>query len=258
LGCKGVTVYRDASRPQQVLSTGKTAKEVTGATAAATADLEAALADARERIHTLEHEAEELSARLEESEGRLQKRRHKRQRPSVLQGTTRRMPSPLGDLYVTVNEDETGRPFEVFATLGKAGGAAMADAEAIGRLISLALRSGIAIADVVKQLRGISCDRAVGFGPNKVLSMPDAIAQALAQHEAEKQGVQQELPITPASVTSGNQATSVSGAGSTQEAFGMGYDPGETFIGTCPDCKSELHYMEGCMKCLACGFSECG
>ncbi len=264
LGCKGVTVYRDASRPQQVLSTGKTAREVTGANASsATADLEAALADARERIHRLENEAEETRARLEDSESRLQRRRHKRQRPSVLQGTTRRLPSPLGDLYVTVNEDESGKPFEVFATLGKAGGAAMADAEAIGRLISLALRSGISIADVVRQLRGISCDRAVGFGPNKVLSMPDAIAQALAQHEAEKQGVQQELPIATSPVATGSggagvQSSGVSGAGSTQEAFGLSYDPGETFIGTCPDCKAALHYMEGCMKCLACGYSECG
>src|SRR5690606_31420946 len=169
LGCKGVTVYRDGSRPMQVLSTGKTAKEVSGAGAGAGAssDLEAELADAREKIHRLEHENEELRRRLVEAEERVQKRRHKRTRPRTLSGKTFRMQSPLGDLYVTINQDDNGRPFEVFATLGKAGGAAMADVEAIGRLISLALRSGIPISDIYQQLRGISCDRAVGFGPNK-------------------------------------------------------------------------------------------
>jgi ribonucleoside-diphosphate reductase alpha chain len=252
LGCKGVTVYRDGSRPQQVLSTGKTAKEGGRVEAQATADLEAELADARERIHRLEHALEERQSALVEEQASNQRRRIKRQRPSVLRGTTRRMPSPLGDLYVTVNEDESGRAFEVFATLGKAGGAAMADAEAIGRLISLALRSGIAFSDVIKQLRGISCDRAVGFGPNKVLSMPDAIAQALAQHEMEKDGVQQELPIPAVAVGPASAAAPAQGG------YDLGYDPGATFIGTCPDCKADLQYMEGCMKCLACGYSECG
>ncbi|MGH7506090.1 MAG: vitamin B12-dependent ribonucleotide reductase, partial [Longimicrobiales bacterium] len=282
LGCKGVTVYRDASRPQQVLSTGKTAKDVAGA-GAVNADLEAHLADARERINALEHVNEELKKQRTDAEVRLQRRRHKRVRPPMLRGTTRRMPSPLGDLYVTVNEDEQGRAFEVFATLGKAGGAAMADVEAIGRLISLALRSGIPMPEVYQQLRGISCDRAVGYGPNKVLSVPDAIAQALMQHEREKEGVQQELPIpAPAAAMPGqpqaaaqsstSTSTSQSAAGTqsagapgnaeagdpAQSELEWGYDPGMTFIGTCPECKSDLQYMEGCVKCLACGYSECG
>jgi ribonucleoside-diphosphate reductase alpha chain len=139
LNCKGVTVYRDASRPQQVLSTGKTAQEVVNKDGAAkvkeaearTADLEAQLADEREQRHRLLHQISELETRLAEAEAARQ-RRHKRTRPAALRGMTRRMPSPLGDLYVTVNEDDQGRPFEVFATLGKAGGAAMADVEAIG------------------------------------------------------------------------------------------------------------------------------
>jgi ribonucleoside-diphosphate reductase alpha chain len=262
LNCKGVTVYRDASRPQQVLSTGKTAQEVTGAGVAAAAvadsralELEGQIADEREQRHRLQHQLEEYEKRLAEAEASRQ-RRYKRNRPATLRGLTRRMPSPLGDLYVTVNEDEQGRPFEVFATLGKAGGAAMADAEAIGRLISLALRSGIAIQEVIQQLIGISCDRAVGYGPNKVLSVPDAIAQALQQHEAEKQGIQQDLlagiravPV-PQSVLPGS-------GGQAQLGFG-GYDPAATFIGTCPECHSGLQYMEGCVKCLSCGYSECG
>jgi ribonucleoside-diphosphate reductase alpha chain len=263
LNCKGVTVYRDASRPQQVLSTGKTAKEVSGASAgtSAVSDLEGQLADARERLHRHEHTIEQLRQQLGDAEARLQTRRHKRTRPPALKGATRRMPSPLGDLYVTVNEDDSGRPFEVFATLGKAGGAAMADVEGIGRLISLALRSGIPMTDVIQQLRGIACDRAVGIGPNKVLSVPDAIAQALAQHMQEKLGVQQELlPLggTAATPVAAPVQVQRTGQAQPQSAMDFGYDPGETFIGTCPECASGLQFMEGCVKCLSCGYSECG
>jgi ribonucleoside-diphosphate reductase alpha chain len=261
LKCKGVTVYRDASRPQQVLSTGKTAREVSGASAGTSAvtDLEAQLADARERLHRYEHRIEEMRLQLEDAEARLQTRRHKRNRPAALKGSTRRMPSPLGDLYVTVNEDDSGKPFEVFATLGKAGGAAMADVEGIGRLISLALRSGVPMSDVIGQLRGIACDRAVGFGPNKVLSVPDGIAQALAQHMQEKLGVQQELlPLTGTQTVEAAAAAPATGSMQPESKFDFGYDPGEAFIGTCPECSSGLQFMEGCVKCLACGYSECG
>ena len=142
-GCKGVTVYRDGSRPMQVLSTGRTGQEE-GAGAASseeTEELGQQLADARERAHKLEGVIDELKSQLEEHDREAAAARHKRQRPSILRGRTIKMDCPLGDLYVTVNEDEHGRPFEVFCTVGKAGGAAMADSEAIGRLISLALRS---------------------------------------------------------------------------------------------------------------------
>lgn len=255
LGCKGVTVYRDGSRPAQVLSTGRTAQGSGTPTAAATpsasdTDLEAELADTRERLHRIEQENAELQRRVEHERG-SQQRRYKRTRPPALRGTTRRMQSPLGDLYVTINEDEHGRPFEVFATLGKAGGAAMADVEAIGRLVSLALRSGIPIQEVYQQLRGISCDRAVGVGPNKVLSVPDAIAQAIERHEREKAGIQQELPIP--------QATQPAPAAAAQSRIDFqAYDPGESFLGTCPECSADLRFMEGCVTCMACGYSECG
>jgi ribonucleoside-diphosphate reductase alpha chain len=261
LKCKGVTVYRDGSRPQQVLSTGKTVREVSSASAGTSAvtDLEAQLADARERLHRYEHRIEEMRLEREDAEARLQTRRHKRNRPASLKGSTRRMPSPLGDLYVTVNEDDSGKPFEVFATLGKAGGAAMADVEGIGRLISLALRSGVPMSDVVGQLRGIACDRAVGLGPNKVLSVPDGIAQALAQHMQEKLGVQQELlPLPGTQTVEASAPAPATGSTQPEAKFDFGYDPGEAFIGTCPECSSGLQFMEGCVKCLACGYSECG
>ncbi|MEJ2184947.1 MAG: adenosylcobalamin-dependent ribonucleoside-diphosphate reductase, partial [Gemmatimonadota bacterium] len=257
LSCKGVTVYRDGSRPAQVLSTGRTEKKELKE---AKADLEADLADAREKNHQYAQQMEMLKHELQELEARHQRRLHKRNRPAALHGVTRRIQSPLGDLYVTINEDEDSRPFELFATLGKAGGAAMADAEAIGRLVSLALRSGISLAEVHQQLRGISCDRAVGFGANKVLSMPDAIAQVIAMYDMEKAGVQQELPMTgapaPAPAAAPARPAEPSAA---QPKLDVGvYDPGDTFLGSCPECSSELTYQEGCVKCHACGYSECG
>jgi ribonucleoside-diphosphate reductase alpha chain len=261
LKAKGVTVYRDGCRPMQVLSTGKTGKteKAAGAAAGKTADLEAALADAREENHQLRQDFERAQVALRDLEAKHQKRLHKKTRPDVLTGTTRKMRSPLGDLYVTVNEDQEGRPFEVFATLGKAGGAAMADAEALGRLISLALRSGIPLTDISKQLRGISCDRAVGIGPNKVLSVPDAIGQVLELHMAEKDGIQQELPIAGPAVAEPVAARTRPplDAGAAQPQI-EAYDPGDTFMGTCPECSSDLQFAEGCVKCIACGYSECG
>jgi ribonucleoside-diphosphate reductase alpha chain len=108
--------------------------------------------------------------------------------------------------------------------------------------------------DIYGQLRGISCDRAVGIGPNKVLSVPDAIAQALAQHEREKEGVQQELLPMPQPVSALNTAAQME----TERQMDFDYNPGEAFIGTCPECKSDLQFSEGCVKCLSCGYSECG
>jgi ribonucleoside-diphosphate reductase alpha chain len=131
----------------------------------------------------------------------------------------------------------------------------------MGRLISLALRSGIPLMEIHKQLRGISSDRAVGLGPNKVLSVPDAIGIALYDWYQEKQlGIQQELlresrgPSTPV-----REEITVSHATPGGEQAQLSFDPrAESFIGTCPDCGSQLEYAEGCVKCHVCGFSECG
>jgi ribonucleoside-diphosphate reductase alpha chain len=213
------------------------------------AELEQQLADSREEVHNLRVEMADLEGQLTDRDLEAGASRHKRQRPAMLRGRTVKMNSPLGDLYVTVNEDESGRPFEVFCTLGKAGGAAMADAEAIGRLISLGLRSGIPIGTIKEQLRGISCDRAVGVGPNKVLSAPDAIGQAIERYLEEKEGVQEALPLTPG-VRAGAAQTQV-------QASGGGTS--ESFFGSCPDCGAgQLAYEEGCVKCHVCGYSECG
>ena len=253
LGCKGVTVYRDGSRPMQVLSTGKTGKgEVS---TEEKAELEQQVADAREEAHRLRVELERLQRNLEEQDQDARAGRHKRQRPELLRGWTVKMHSPLGDLYVTINEDENGRPFEVFCTLGKAGGAAMADSEAIGRLASLALRSGIPITAVKDQLRGISCDRAVGVGPSKVLSAPDAVAQAMERYLLEREGIQEELSITAAPTTPSARG------GEQRQATGFvsSAQLDQSFLGSCPDCGTgQLAYEEGCVKCHVCGYSECG
>jgi ribonucleoside-diphosphate reductase alpha chain len=144
----------------------------------------------------------------------------------------------------------------VFMSLGKAGGALMADVEALGRLISLALRSGIPIKEIHRQLRGISSDRVLGLGANKVLSVPDAVGIALERYMAEKQGIQQEL--LPSSDPGGAEPVPVVQTvirGNEQIVFG---GMTETLVGSCPDCNSQLEFAEGCVKCHVCGYSECG
>jgi ribonucleoside-diphosphate reductase alpha chain len=258
LGCKGVTVYRDGSRDMQVLSTGTTAKKVQagGVPAAPPAEGQAALGEALGRIAELEAELARTKDLLHEVESENLQRRAKRSRPELLRGATRRVETPLGTMYVNITEDDKGQPFEVFISLGKAGGSLMSDVEAIGRLISLALRSGIPLKEIHRQLRGISSDRVVGLGPNKVLSVPDAIGIAIEKWMQAKQGVQQDLlgaggpreSLRPASVASGDQG----------EMALHAPDHSQDFIGTCPDCGSQLAFVEGCVKCHVCGFSECG
>ena len=260
--CKGVTVYRDGSRDAQVLSTGATATAAAERDKPASKEDRRALGELAGQLAEREAELDRLKKALFDAEAENLQRRVKRSRPDRLRGTTHRLETPLGTMFVNITEDDKGQPFEVFITLGKAGGSAMADAEAMGRLISLSLRSGIPIMEVHKQLRGISSDRAVGLGPNKVLSVPDAIGIALEQWWRDKQGVQQELPGVQATSTPVPEPvvmrSAPSGAGSQTEMSYEAYNGGETFMGTCPDCGSQLEYAEGCVKCHVCGFSECG
>ena len=274
LDCKGVTVYRDDSRDNQVLSTGATdkAKEAREGAAPRREEDRLELADLRGHMAERDAEIERLKKQLYEVEAENLQRRQKRSRPDKLRSTAIRKDTPLGTMYVHISEDDRGQPFEIFINLGKAGGSAMADVEAMGRLISLALRSGIPLTQIHKQLRGISSDRAVGLGPNKVLSVPDAIGIAIEEWIRERQvGVQQELmptdtqnlPMRSADMytTSENPVpqgiTIRSSSGEQPELLGT-YSSAETFFGTCPDCGSQMEYAEGCVKCHVCGFSECG
>ncbi len=285
LGCKGVTVYRDGSREGQVLSTGKTAEAVKkahgkassvseagrmgegvagDAGVASEAELAKELEELRAELDNLAKENERLKRDLSAKQGEFQVKPFVRERPDRLRGITRKMLSPLGTLYVTINEDEKGRPFEVFTTLGKAGGAAMADAEAISRLVSLGLRSGIPLSTICKQLRGISCDRAVGFGSKKILSMPDAVALVIEEYLLDKEGQQQVLPLTDPE-TGSKQNGGTQSAERPDIGAALFDDPAKhfgrdikAFIETCPDCGTSLQFAEGCLKCVACGYSECG
>ncbi len=273
LKCKGVTVYRDGSRDGQVLSTGATekAKAERAQGGSNEANLKREIGELQGTIAELTAELERTRKALYESEAETLQRRAKRSRPDMLRGTTIRKETPLGTMFVNITEDELGQPFEVFISLGKAGGSAMADAEAMGRLISLALRSGIPLTELHRQLRGISSDRAVGLGPNKVLSVPDAVGIALEEWMRARQGVQQELlseaarpnltsftPASSAPVPAPVPVANSNGGAAEEELSFDGYFNPQAFIGTCPDCSSQLEYAEGCVKCHVCGFSECG
>ena len=266
--CKGVTVYRDGSRDGQVLSTGATAdaaaKRDSGSSAAKDdPTLRREMGEVMGQLAEITSDNDRLKKLLFDAEAENLQRRQKRSRPDILRSTAIRKETPLGVMFVHITEDDKGQPFEVFINLGKAGGSAMADAEAMGRMISLALRSGISIQQVHRQLRGISSDRAVGLGPNKVLSVPDAIGLALEDWMRTKQGVQQELLTTaetlasPASAQLAPHAMPVVSQGGAQMQF-EAMSGGDAFIGTCPDCGSQLEFAEGCVKCHVCGFSECG
>lgn len=181
-GCKGITIYRDASRTKQVLNTGD------GKTAA------------DETIKPIK-------------------------RPKTLSGSTTSVRTPMGNLFVTLNSADN-RPFELFAQIGKAGSDVVAFTEAIARLISLALRCGVSVEEIVTQLEGIGGARSVGFGPNRIMSVPDAIGQALR------------------SLAQAKSEANADSNGSTLEL--------------CPDCGTcALIRAEGCLKCEACGFTEC-
>lgn len=209
LGCKGGTVYRDGSRDEQVLMLKEQAKP-TGESAEAGTALAATAAPAP---------VPEVKAR-----------------PRRMLGTTHRVATPLGKAYITVNHTEDQEPFEVFVNLGKAGSDLAADAEAIGRLISLTLRlpsplpPAERLARVIEELDGIGGSRAVGFGPMRVRSLPDGIARALREDWAEAPAEQ------PAS------------------------QPSLLFPAAdlCPVCgHASFVREEGCQKCYSCGHSEC-
>ena len=192
-GCKGITVYRDGSREEQVLTRGKK-------------DGKTEPAGLRQKIVP-------------------------RKRPDVINGATRLMKTGCGNLYVTINEDEEGHLFELFTSMGKAGGCAASQSEAIGRLVSLAFRSNIEPDEVMRQLKGISCHSHVWVEGGKITSCSDAIAKALERY----------LKI-------GNNGDG-NGQHGHEEAM---------FIGRCPECGGAVEYSEGCAKCHGCGFTKCG
>ena len=198
LGCLGITVFRDGCKGEQVLNVG-IKKEVPVPTAAPSVI---------------------------------------RPRPHSLKGSTYRTDTPIGTAFITVNETPDDDPFEVFVQVGKGGSDTMAVAEALGRLISLVLRLPSPLSaqrrleEVISQLSRIGGGQPTGFGPAKILSLPDALARTLAEH------IGQVKPLTDQPVVDGN---------------------GRKQIGDlCKECgQATFIYEEGCKKCLSCGFNEC-
>jgi ribonucleoside-diphosphate reductase alpha chain len=188
LQCKGVTIYRDGSKENQVLSFSQGDKQP--------------------------RESGFMTAVKE--------------RPETLEGFTTKMMTGMGALYVTVTEYE-GRPFEVFATIGKSGRSTTAKTEAIGRLVSLALRSGVGVEKIVEQLKGIGGEHPVFQKDGLVLSIPDAISRVLEKRYMQGQPVKRQ----------GNHKNSLLGE-------------------TCPECGQTISFEEGCMTCHFCGFTKCG
>lgn len=202
--CKGLTVYRDKSRDEQVLNVGK-APEVPKAT---------------------------------------ERKISPRPRPTVTKGTTTKIGTGCGNLYVTINEDDFGRPFEVFMSMGKAGGCAGSQLEAIGRLVSLALRSDIDINSILEQLRGIRCPSPSWEKGIRIFSCSDGIARVIENRLGNSKRVEAESKVdTEIKDAIFAEPVKVAKLGNV--------------VGVCPDCGGALRHEEGCIKCHSCGFSKC-
>ncbi|NLE22532.1 MAG: vitamin B12-dependent ribonucleotide reductase [Actinobacteria bacterium] len=195
-GCKGVTIYRDGSRDEQVLNVGQSKKK-------------------------------------REPEPGVGIATTRPARPQLLTGETQRMDTGCGKLFVIMNDDEYGAR-EVFANMGKAGGCASSNTEALGRLISLALKKGASPQEVVEQLKGIRCHVPYGVGPNATLSCADAIGKALERRY-----------VTGAAAKAGS-------APEPQLSLV------EVAQGACPDCGGAIEHEGGCAVCRTCGYSKCG
>ncbi|MGE5229751.1 MAG: vitamin B12-dependent ribonucleotide reductase, partial [Deltaproteobacteria bacterium] len=196
-GCKGVTIYRDGSRDEQVLNVGQTKKK-------------------------------------REPEPGLGIATTRPARPQLLTGETQRMDTGCGKLFVIMNDDEYG-PREVFANMGKAGGCASSNTEALGRLISLALKKGASAQEIVEQLKGIRCHVPYGMGPNATLSCADAIGKALERRYVTGAAAR-------ASATPEPQLSLV-----------------EVAQGACPECGGSMRHEGGCAVCNdpGCSYSKC-
>jgi ribonucleoside-diphosphate reductase alpha chain len=211
-GCKGVTVYRDGSRNEQVLSTGKT----------------------KSAIEEDSNDAEII----------YETKVKPRPRPLVVVGTTEKIPTGLGDMYITINEDQEGMN-EIFVRVGKSGGEAAAMNEALGRLISIALRSRVEPSIIAKHLKGIRGSNPVWQNGELVLSCPDAIGKAIARYVERSKKLNldfQEDKTKKTEVVKKN----------------LTIDQDQLLTETCPDCGGQIDYESGCFVCHGCGYSKCG
>jgi ribonucleoside-diphosphate reductase alpha chain len=213
LNCKGITVYRDRSREEQVLNIS----------------------------HKSETPAQVKESKLEP--GKITPR----PRPEVIFGTTTKVATGCGNLYVTINLDEEGKPFELFTQMGKAGGCAGSQLEALGRMVSLAFRAGVEVKSITEQLRNIRCPSPSWEKGQRIFSCADAIARVVERRLVSAAPVAQSAhePALLAMKHSHHDDKPV-------EDCVKG-----DIVGVCPDCGGALRHEEGCIKCHACGFSKC-
>jgi len=207
LGCKGVTVYRDGSREAQVLTVG-------------------VQAPAR-----VEHPGPVVARAGSISP---------RPRPTITRGSTEKIKTGCGNLYITVNEDEQGL-CEVFTTIGKSGGCTASQSEATARMISLVLRSGVDPKSIVAELKGIRCPMPSWDRGSVTLSCADAVGKAIERFLSNGGGNGQ---------SSGSVGTAAKRL-TEGDIASVGYNP------ECPDCGSILELSEGCVVCRSCGYSRC-
>jgi ribonucleoside-diphosphate reductase alpha chain len=233
LKTKGLTVYRDGSRQVQVLTTGTKDKEKSE--------------EKTDEIQTVVATGIRIIPR---------------ERPDVIHGSTYRMKTAYGKLFVTINDDEEGMPFEMFSTLGKTGGFFASNTEAICRLISLALRAGIDPQEVIDQIKGIRGPQPTwGEDGKMILSLPDAIGQLLERHMTREQpnlnlnfNIAAPEKISEEEVAQKMESINTSTPVVKEHSRNMA-DSGEA--PACPECSAMLEFTEGCLKCTSCGYSKC-
>lgn len=258
LGCKGLTVYVTGSREKVVLETKATAEKKQSAAEQTANQKQAEPAPAPALLPFGTQPALQSVAEAEIASQIAAWQASKKPRPRVLKGSTYRVETPLGKAFVTINENGGGQPFEVFINTAKAGSETAAVSEAIGRLISYILRLVSPIpprerlAEVVRQLSGIGGSRSLGFGPNRVRSLPDGVGQALDEYlrgEGADSGPMAE-PMFSQQLSSKGNGSAASERSARQTALAIG--------DLCPECgEAALVNEEGCRKCYACGYSEC-
>lgn len=259
-GGKGVTVYRDGTRSKQVLTTRADNAEF--------ADDEEAAAVIAEQIEEvfgglaefLDHEDVRGTLATEEAFDEPVYAA-KQPRPDVLHGMTQRIDTGYGKLYVNINEDEQGRPFELFANIGHSGGFTNSFTEALAKVISTALRSGVAPKEIVDELDGTRSPKVAWDKGEQIQSIPDAIGTAMRRYlddEIEKTYPQQRNLAEIADdegaepEADGGVATESDTTDDVQELIDNGESP------ECPSCGAfTLYYSEGCKTCESCGWSEC-
>ncbi|MEO1442752.1 MAG: ribonucleoside-diphosphate reductase, adenosylcobalamin-dependent, partial [Chloroflexota bacterium] len=242
LGCKGLTVYVTGSRSEVVLETKATA-------------------DKKSSTNGSTEEA------IEPMETVFMFNEEKEPRPTELMGRTYRTLSPAGTAYVTINENDKydnqpNQPFEIFINTSKAGSEIAAISEAMGRLISLILRMKSPVSprdrltEVARQLTGIGAGRQMGFGPNRIASFPDAIAQILSRYLNHAETF--DVNAIPTNGNGHHTDESLQPQLPLDAANGNGHHATETIGDICPDCgAATLMKEEGCVSCHSCGYAEC-